>query len=124
MVRRHVYQEDPRLRTLAPLSPGPEMTGHSCYPNGLDLGSSDKYTLRSFPAWPEKGQNFMVKWTTLTFKQLAAQKTLRMDAGYWIKQKEKNEKNNNRAAGVNRPAEKLHRGSGNKHAAMAKVRKV
>jgi len=66
----------------------------------------------------------MVKWTTLTFKQLAAQKTLRMDAGYWIKQKEKNEKNNNRAAGVNRPAEKLHRGSGNKHAAMAKVRKV
>jgi hypothetical protein len=67
----------------------------------------------------------MVKWTTITFKQLAAQKTLRMDAGYWIKQKEKNDKkNNNRAAGVNRPAEKLHRGSGNKHAAMAKVRKV
>ena len=50
----------------------------------------------------------MVKWTTLTFKQLAAQKDLRMDAGYWIKQKEKNdEKNNNRAAGIKRPAEKL-----------------
>ena len=67
----------------------------------------------------------MVKFTTLTFKQLAAQRTLRMDAGYWIKQKEKkNEKNNNRAAGFKRPAEKLHRGSVSKHAAMAKVRKV
>ena len=67
----------------------------------------------------------MVKFTTLTFKQLAAQKTLRMDAGYWIKQKEKeNEKNNNRATSVKRPAEKLHRGSVSKHAAMAKVRKV
>ena len=30
-----------------------------------------------------------VKWTTLTFKQLAAQKTLRMDPGYWIKKKKK-----------------------------------
>ena len=50
----------------------------------------------------------MVKWTTLTFKQLAAQKTLRMDAGYWIKQKEKNDKKNNRgAAGVKRPIKKL-----------------
>ena len=67
----------------------------------------------------------MVKWTTLTFKQLAAQRTLRMDAGYWIKQKEKkNEKNNNRATSLKRPAEKLHRGSVSKHAAMAKVRKV
>jgi len=26
-----------------------------------------------------------VKWTTLTFKELAAQKTLRMDAKYWLK---------------------------------------
>jgi len=26
-----------------------------------------------------------VKWTTVTFKQLAAQKTLRMDARYWLK---------------------------------------
>ena len=30
-----------------------------------------------------------MKWTTLTFKELAAQRTLRMDAGYWIKKKEK-----------------------------------
>jgi len=30
-----------------------------------------------------------VKWTTLTFKELAAQRTLRMDASYWIKKKEK-----------------------------------
>ena len=28
-----------------------------------------------------------VKWTTLTFKELAAQRTLRMDARYWIKKK-------------------------------------
>ena len=66
----------------------------------------------------------MVKWTTLTFKQLAAQKDLRLDASYWIKQKEKNEKNNNRATSLKRPAEKLHRGPVSKHAAMAKVRKV
>ena len=26
-----------------------------------------------------------VKWTTITFKQLAAQKNLRMDASYWLK---------------------------------------
>ena len=66
----------------------------------------------------------MVKWTTLTFKQLAAQKDLRLDAGYWIKQKEKNEKNNNRATSLKRAAEKLHRGPVSKHAAMAKVSKV
>ena len=30
-----------------------------------------------------------VKWTTLTFKELAAQRTLRMDAGYWLKKKKK-----------------------------------
>ena len=66
----------------------------------------------------------MVKFTTLTFKQLAAQRTLRMDAGYWIKQKEKNEKNNNRVTSVKRPAEKLHRGSKYQHVAMAKVRKI
>ena len=30
-----------------------------------------------------------VKWTTLTFKELAAQRTLRMDARYWIKKKKK-----------------------------------
>jgi hypothetical protein len=28
-----------------------------------------------------------VKWTTLTFKELAAQRTLRLDAAYWIKKK-------------------------------------
>jgi hypothetical protein len=28
-----------------------------------------------------------MKWTTLTFKELAAQRTLRMDAKYWIKKK-------------------------------------
>ena len=66
----------------------------------------------------------MVKWTTLTFKQLAAQKDLRLDASYWIKQKEKNEKNNNRAASLKRPAEELRGRSISKHAAMAKVRKV
>jgi hypothetical protein len=26
-----------------------------------------------------------VKWTTLTFKELAAQRSLRMDARYWLK---------------------------------------
>ena len=66
----------------------------------------------------------MVKFTTLTFKQQAVQKDLRLDAGYWIKQKEKNEKNNNRATSVKRPAEKLRGGPVSKHAAMAKVRKV
>ena len=30
-----------------------------------------------------------MKWTTLSFKQLAAQKTLRMDAKYWIKKKQR-----------------------------------
>jgi hypothetical protein len=63
----------------------------------------------------------MVKWTTITFKQLAAQKTLRMDAGYWIKQKEKNEKNNNRAASVKRSAKKLRSGSGNKHGPVEEI---
>ena len=63
----------------------------------------------------------MVKWTTLTFKQLAAHKTLRMDAGYWIKQKEKNEKNNNRAASVKRSAKKLRSGSGNKHGPVEEI---
>ena len=66
----------------------------------------------------------MVKWTSITFKQLAAQKTLRMDAGYWIKQKEKNEKNNNRAASVKRSAKKLRGGSGNKHGPVEEVLQV
>ena len=80
--------------------------------------------MRNQNASPEKGHNEMVKWTTLTFKQLAAQKDLRLDAKYWIKQKEKNEKNNNRAASLKRPAEELRGRSISKHAAMAKVRKV
>jgi len=63
----------------------------------------------------------MVKWTSITFKQLAAQKTMRMDAGYWIKQKEKNEKNNNRAASVKRSAKKLRSGSGNKHGPVEEI---
>jgi len=63
----------------------------------------------------------MVKWTTITLKQLAAQKTMRMDAGYWIKQKEKNEKNNNRAASVKRSAKKLRSGSGNKHGPVEEI---
>ena len=39
-----------------------------------------------------------VKWTTLTFKELAAQRTLRMDAGYWIKKKKKEAASNKRQA--------------------------
>jgi hypothetical protein len=31
----------------------------------------------------------IMKWTTITFKELAAQKTMRMDAGYWLKRKKK-----------------------------------
>jgi hypothetical protein len=34
-----------------------------------------------------KKERKIMKWTTLTFKELAAQKTLRMDAKYWIKKK-------------------------------------
>ena len=30
-------------------------------------------------------KGIIMKWTTLSFKQLAAQKTLRMDPKYWIK---------------------------------------
>jgi len=37
-----------------------------------------------YDAWPERK---IMKWTTLTFKELAAQRTLRMDAKYWIKKK-------------------------------------
>ena len=34
----------------------------------------------------KRGQEMKImKWTTLTFKQLAKQKTLRMDPKYWIK---------------------------------------
>ena len=33
-----------------------------------------------------------MKWTTLTFKQLAQQKTLRMDAKYWLKRQAASDK--------------------------------
>ena len=39
-----------------------------------------------------------VKWTTLTFKELAAQRTLRMDASYWSKKKKKEAASNKRQA--------------------------
>ena len=39
-----------------------------------------------------------VKWTTLTFKELAAQRTLRLDAAYWIKKKKKEAASNKRQA--------------------------
>ena len=34
-----------------------------------------------------KTERNSMRWTTLSFKQLAAQKTLRMDPKYWIKKK-------------------------------------
>jgi hypothetical protein len=43
-----------------------------------------------------------VKWTTLTFKELAAQRTLRMDARYWLKRKKKQRA----ASGKQRPRAK------------------
>ena len=44
----------------------------------------------------------------VNFQATSSAADLRMDAGYWIKQKEKNDKkNNNRAAGIKRPAKKL-----------------
>tara|TARA_A100001515_G_scaffold83702_1_gene66344 strand:+ start:411 stop:581 length:171 start_codon:yes stop_codon:yes gene_type:complete len=33
-----------------------------------------------------------MKWTTLTFKQLAQQKTLRLDPKYWIKRQAASDK--------------------------------
>ena len=41
-----------------------------------------------------------MKWTTLTFKELAAQRTLRLDAKYWIKKKEKATSSKPQAASV------------------------
>jgi hypothetical protein len=36
--------------------------------------------------WLDQNQKgIIMKWTTLTFKQLAQQKTLRLDAKYWLK---------------------------------------
>jgi len=62
-----------------------------------DLGSSDQnrkenYELFILDCCTNSGAcsifiygTMGVKWTTLTFKQLASQKTLRMDAKYWLK---------------------------------------
>ena len=47
----------------------------------------------------------IMKWTTLTFKELAAQKTLRMDAKYWIKKKKRRATSHKRqAASLTDPA--------------------
>jgi hypothetical protein len=48
-----------------------------------------------------------VKWTTLTFKELAAQRTLRMDARYWIKKKEKAASGKQQASSGKRQATSL-----------------
>jgi hypothetical protein len=37
-------------------------------------------------------KGIIMKWTTLTFKQLAAQKTLRLDPKYWIKRQAASDK--------------------------------
>ena len=53
------------------------------------LGPGVKYIggkPRQWDTWPERK---IMKWTTLTFKELAAQRTLRMDAKYWIKKKQR-----------------------------------
>jgi len=53
-----------------------------------------------------------MKWTTLSFKQLAAQKTLRMDAKYWIKRqasscKRQAASNTNQATNLPQSGDKL-----------------
>ena len=54
----------------------------------MDLGSSPVSKARGVSAGLGQNQKgIIMKWTTLTFKELAAQKTLRMDAKYWIKKK-------------------------------------
>jgi hypothetical protein len=63
------------------------------------------------------GQNqkgIIMKWTTLSFKQLAQQKTLRMDAKYWIKKKAQASSNKRQATGSKQggPAHKSTRVQG------------
>ena len=58
-----------------------------------------------------------VKWTTLTFKELAAQRTLRMDASYWSKKKKKEAASNKRQA-----ASAKQQAPSNKHQAPSKKR--
>jgi len=43
-----------------------------------------------------------MKWTTLTFKELAAQRTLRLDAKYWIKKKAQASSSKRQAASCKR----------------------
>ena len=52
----------------------------------MDLGSSPVSKARGVSAGLGQNQKgIIMKWTTLSFKQLAQQKTLRMDPKYWIK---------------------------------------
>ena len=38
------------------------------------------------------GKNSKSKWTTVSIKEIKEHPTMRLDAGYWIKKKEKEEK--------------------------------
>ena len=53
-----------------------------------------------------------VKWTTLTFKELAAQRTLRMDARYWIKKKQRAASSKPQASSVKQQATSLPQSAG------------
>jgi hypothetical protein len=46
-------------------------------------------------------------WTTITFKELAAQKQLRLDAGYWLKKKQRQASSNKRQASSNKLLDKI-----------------
>jgi len=48
-----------------------------------------------------------MKWTTLTFKELAAQRTLRMDPKYWIKKKAQASSRKLQATSSKRQAKKI-----------------
>ena len=65
---------------------------------GQVYGLLSKLTLAN-----QKG--IIMKWTTLTFKELAAQRTLRLDAKYWIKKKKRQATSSKRqAASLTDPA--------------------
>lgn len=57
-----------------------------------------------------------MKWTTLTFKQLAQQKTLRMDAKYWIK---KNKRKVRASSTKPQAPSTTEQGASNKHQATS-----
>jgi hypothetical protein len=40
----------------------------------------------------QNNKGIIMKWTTLSFKQLAQQKTLRLDAKYWLKRQAASDK--------------------------------